>query len=343
MAELVIEDGCQRCHRHRLSALLKKTQGTVRIASAYVTDRALLLGTKNRSIRLLVSLMPMDIASGATSLETLRVLIEFGVECRFLSYRPRLHAKVYIFGNATAVVTSANLTANAFDSNIEVGVEVSGRDVEILTNWFDKFWSEARPLTVSHLADLNQQNLELRREYSNLKKKTRRMLEIPSTPSPSEVFSDDLRDLMQNARRFFVCNTDRRQGERTATGGYALEQEMRNRGYATAWESFKFPNHMKQVQPGDAVLMYAKGVGIIGIGRAKARCETLEPENPDRIRNFEDEENTTEWRIPVRWLDWCDDEDAYHWRAPNFTFWNITDLQYTDFRNNVRRYFVGDD
>ena len=343
MGDLVVEDGNQRYHRQRLNALLKNTQGTVRIASAYVTDRELLIGTKNRNIRLLVSLVPMDIASGATSLETLRALIESGVECRSLSDRPRLHAKVYIFGNATAVVTSANLTANAFDSNIEVGVEVSGRHVEILTKWFDEFWSKAHPLNVPDLADLSRQYSALRREYFNLKKKTRQKLAIAIEPSPSQVFSDDLRDLMQNANQFFVCNTDRRQGERTPTGGYALEQEMYNRGYATAWESFKFPSHMQQVEPGDAIFMYAKGVGIIGIGQAKAECETLKPEDPDRIRNFEYEENTTEWRVPVRWLDWRDDEDAYHCTAPNFTFWNITNSKYTDFRNEVKRHFFDDE
>jgi hypothetical protein len=88
--------------------------------------------------------------------------------------------------------------------------------------------------------------------------------------------------------------------------------------------------------------MYAKGVGIIGIGRAEAECEILEPRCPDRIRNFKDEENTTEWRVLVRWLAWCDDEDAYNWNAPNFTFWNITNPEHTDFRNAVRRHFCGD-
>jgi hypothetical protein len=116
---------------------------------------------------------------------------------------------------------------------------------------------------------------------------------------------------------------------------------MYNQSYAAAWESFKFPSHMRQVEPGAVVFMYAKGVGIIGIGRAEATCEILTPRHPGRIRNFK-YENTKEWRIPVRWIDWRDDEDAFKWNAPNFTFWNITASEYTHFRNAVIKHFCGD-
>ena len=110
-------------------------------------------------------------------------------------------------------------------------------------------------------------------------------------------------------KHFFVCNTDRRQGECTATGGYALEQEMFNRGFAAAWEDFRFPDHMKQVERGDAIFMFAKGIGILGIGTAKGRCEKLSPGNPDRIHNVAQKDNITfEWRVPVEWLmEWTDE------------------------------------
>jgi hypothetical protein len=75
-----------------------------------------------------------------------------------------------------------------------------------------------------------------------------------------------LRYLLEHEKQFFVYNTDRRQGERTPTGDYALEQEMYNRGYTAAWETIRFPSCIPQVEPGDAIFMFAKGVGIIGIG-----------------------------------------------------------------------------
>jgi hypothetical protein len=324
MQDLILEDGSQqRNHRQRLNDLLASTVGMLRFASAYVTDRELLACTTDRERRLLISLLPMDVASGATSLETLGALINSGVQCRVLPDRPRLHAKVYIFGVACAIVTSANLTGSAFDSNIEVGVEVKGSAVKQLTTWFDRLWGIASPLTVSQLSELQRKTISLRRDYIKLKKKTKTKMQVLQTRKPSEVLSDRLQDLFATASRFFMCNTDRRQRERTSTGGYALEQEMYNRGFATAWETFKFPSHMEQVEPGDAIFMFAKGVGIIGIGIAKARCETLMPNDPDRVRNFSYEENTSEWRVPVQWLTWTDEAGAYRCKAPNFTFYSI--------------------
>ena len=167
-------------------------------------------------------------------------------------------------------------------------------------------------------------------------------MQVPKKPKPQVGLSDELQDLFASAKRFFVCNTDRRQRERTPTGGYALEQQMYNRGFAAAWESFKFPSHMEQVVRGDAIFMFAKKVGIIGVGVAKAACQTLPPDDPDRLRNFSYETNTPEWRVPVKWLDWKDEAAAFPWNAPNFTFWNVTEPDYDDFREDVIAHFLGD-
>jgi hypothetical protein len=124
--------------------------------------------------------------------------------------------------------------------------------------------------------------------------------------------------------------------------GYALEQEMFNRGFAAAWESFKFPSHMELVERGDAIFMFAKGIGIIGIGIAKGGCETLAINNPDRIHNFPNEKKIPEWRVPVHWLEWTDEAGAFRWaEAPNFTFWEVTDESYKNFRENVKAHFLG--
>ena len=132
MLAVIAEIGPKRQHRQRLHHLLESTPGLVRIASPYVTDRELLLGKRGRDIRLITTLLPMDIASGATSVETLCALMKAGVNCRFVPERPRLHANVYLFGTEAAVVSSANLTQSALDSNIEVGVELEGGHVKDL-------------------------------------------------------------------------------------------------------------------------------------------------------------------------------------------------------------------
>src|SRR4051812_46192509 len=131
MGRIIAETGLPRYHRPILQGLAGVSSGPVRVASAYVTDRKLLVEARSDVVQLLTTLRRMDVVSGATSLEAIRDLVAGGVECRCVS-KGRLHAKVYIFGCQAAVVTSANLTANALDSNIEVGVQVKGNDVEEL-------------------------------------------------------------------------------------------------------------------------------------------------------------------------------------------------------------------
>jgi hypothetical protein len=121
-----------------------------------------------------------------------------------------------------------------------------------------------------------------------------------------------------------------------------LEEEMRNRGFAAAWETFNYPDHMRLVKSGHAIFMFAKGVGVIGIGIAKGECEVLEKNDPDRIRNFSDENKTVEWRVPVQWLEWKDEADAYKWKSPpRATFLDVTDARHKDFRENVTKHFLG--
>jgi hypothetical protein len=341
MPKVFAEDGNHRQHRQCLRNVLETTKGPVRIASAYVTDTDLLFGATDRNVRLLTSLLRMDIGSGATSLESLRSLIETGVQCRCLSDGPRLHAKVYMFGDESAVVTSANLTWSALDKNIEVGVQLTGSAVLDLIVWFDALWAKSRRLDVKQVSDWQEQTTALSREYWALRKKAAAEPTLPNEALPTDHSPIELRDLLENANRFFFCNTDRRQGERTSSGGYFLEEEMHRRGYAAAWESFIHTTHMDKVERGDAVFMFAKGVGIIGIGCAKARRQILEPSDPDRIRSFDYEEITREWRVPVDWLDWRHDGDACRCKSLNGTFFDVTGDQHSDLRDAVRRHFLG--
>jgi hypothetical protein len=315
MCKLIAEDGRKRQHRKRLQGLIENTQGILRIASAYVTEKDILISAKDRKVRLLTSLLPMDIASGSTSLEALRSLIKSGVECRQLKH-PRLHAKVYIFGKSSAVITSANLTGNALDFNIEVGIQIGGENVQKLTTWFDEFWSKANQVNELQLSTLEEQVATLQQKYFKL------------------------RDLLENATRFFVCNTNRRQGGRTSTGGYAIEQKMCTLGYATAWEKFKYPTHMMDVKSGDAIFLFAKGVGVIAVGRAKSKCEVLKPGAKNRMPNSP-YQNDNEWRVPFDLLDWRDDDkSAYRCKTGNYTFCNVTDEKYRGLREGIRKHFL---
>jgi hypothetical protein len=343
MSTVIVENGRDRQHRPSLRKLLETTKGPVRIASAYVTDTELLFGIKNRTVQLLISLLRMDVISGATSLESLRLLIESGVECRCVSNGPRLHGKVYMFGDDYAVVSSANLTKSALNSNIEVGVQLRGTDVGELTNWFDTLWKAADRFDLAQASKWQKETASLRREFWALRKKAGEKPMLPNEGVSEEHTNQELRDLLDNATQFFLCNTDRVQGERTPAGGYELEEQMHRRCFAAAWESFRFPVHMDRVQRGDAIFMFAKGVGIIGIGRAKAGREILKRSAADRIRNFDYEDNTPEWRIPVDWLVWREDRRACRWSGTglNLSFVDVSEEHHSDLRNAVKKQFVG--
>ncbi len=341
MQRLILEDGtANRRHRKQFASLLAKSTGLIRIATAYVTERQFLASATDREVRLLTSITPMDVASGATSLESLHALIKLGIQCRALPSRPRLHAKVYVFGDSSAVVTSANLTSNGLDSNIEVGVETSARDVTELVSWFDRLWKLAEPVTVVQIAELQRETSALRHEFTKLKHRVKSKSKTIRTPKQESPLSDSVQDLFETASRFFVCNTDRRQGDQTPTGGFVLEEEMHNRGFAAAWEDFKFPTHMEMVQPGDAIFMFAKVIGIIGVGIAEGSCEQIKAKQRDRLTHVHD---AVEWRVPTRWLAWTDSNGAFPWKSPNFTFWNVSESQYDDFRADVMAHFLGDE
>jgi phosphatidylserine/phosphatidylglycerophosphate/cardiolipin synthase-like enzyme len=277
----------------------------------------------------------MDIVSGATSLATLRSLVRAGVQCRSFSGGGRLHAKVYIFGDECAVVTSANLTKNALDSNIEVGIRVTGSVVQMLANWFDTFWSSAARIDLRELSEWAEETAALRRAYTALRRRAgdvprRRSEAVPIVRSESQ-----FRKLFKTAPRVFVCNTNRRHSPDGAD-----ENLMRRTQYAAVWTEVKYPTHMRRVAKGDAIFMFAKGAGIIGVGLAKAGTEILPPGDPDRITS--EFVNDEEWRVPVDdWLAWIEnDAEAYPWKMPNASFLDVSGDDYRELREGVSRHFL---
>lgn len=318
---LEINDSVERQHRTTLRSLLDEVEGTVRIASAYVTDTGLLSGSKGRDVRLLTYISRQDIIIGATSLNSLIALIDAGVKCRYLPEGPRLHAKVYMFGLQSAVVTSANLTWKALDHNLEVGVRLSGVAATQLVTWFDTLWDASEVLDSELAATWLRETQAEREQLSTLQKS------FEKKPALSTGKAKKLKNLFERTNQFFVCNTNRRNSLND-------EKSMHDRGYAAAWEKFNYPTHMDRVRAGDLICMYAKGKGIIGIGRAKGQAEKLESAARDRVVP----DGEREWRVPTEWLVWKADH-PFRWNSPNATFFDASADKYEDLCEAVKSHF----
>ncbi len=79
-----------------------------------------------------------EFSAGVSDIEALGLLLEAGAEIRGIQ---NLHAKIYIFGESRAIITSANLTKAALDFNQEFGL-VAG-DTAIISecqSYFDRLW-----------------------------------------------------------------------------------------------------------------------------------------------------------------------------------------------------------
>jgi len=336
MSSLILENyKSERAHLKRLTQLFQKNVGPIKIASPYVTDRTLIQETR-QPIYLLSSLNVMDIVSGATCINAISWMIDNGVNCKILPNTPRLHSKTYIFGNTQAVISSANLTMNAVNSNIEAGVELDEREAKELAQWFDSLWDKGTVLSQGYLSELSEHASDLRKEFEKLRRKAQKRLPKQNSAIPKLVTADTVTELFETANNFFICNSNRRYTKKAIIGGYPVEEKMLNLGLATAWETFNYPEHMNRVVKGDAILMYAKSVGIIGVGVALSGCETLEASDSNRLQDG----RTIEWRVPVKWLVWADEASAYPYKSPNKTFFDISKEKYIELRNDIKMHFV---
>ncbi len=313
-------------HRQQLYHLLATTSGVVRIVSPYVSESIILGDIGNREVRLLTAVNKKDIGFGATSLDALERLIDKGVKCRSMPDDPTLHAKVYIFGSESALVTSANFTKRALDDNIEVGSIVDEDGVQTLTAWFEKLWKTAKVLDAQRIAQLKQETAELRLACSDFRDKWE-LTGHADGPGPEP-------NPPTTPVSYFLCNTNRRYDP-----SRDCERAMKARGYAAAWnEGIPGIGTMRKVQPGDIVLLYENGVGIVAIGRAEGDCEEDWEMGPRRLVYRED--FNPEFRIPVRWIRQVGDEDACRWpRVKQQTFYNVSSDIWRDQRNEVFRRF----
>ena len=82
----------------------------------------------------------------------------------------------------------------------------------------------------------------------------------------------------------FWCNTNRQrppdEGGSDAQGRFRLERLMHANNCAASWLQFQYQDHMQLVREASIILMYAKRVGIIGVGQATGPVQCFTPAIP---------------------------------------------------------------
>lgn len=112
----------------------------------------------NLSIKILTRIKIQDLIEGASDLEAFEKLLEIDklpgikAEVRCVS---NLHAKVYIFDEDSAIVTSSNLTPSGLKSNIEYGIEVTDSiAIRQMLNDMETYWHDAETLTMDMIKEI---------------------------------------------------------------------------------------------------------------------------------------------------------------------------------------------
>lgn len=122
-------------HRDRhayLSELFQSVKSELTVSSPYISDLGADFLSKNVArkfketgiLRFLTDLSPKNIYQGSTNPNSFRILFN-SINKVQIFHLPRLHAKVYISDEKSAVITSGNLTAGGIFHNFEYGVRVN--------------------------------------------------------------------------------------------------------------------------------------------------------------------------------------------------------------------------
>lgn len=138
-----------------LDAALKTDHASVRIVCPFIKRGAasrLLKYGKPKLLHVITRFNLDDFAAGVSDVSALRLLLENGAQVRGIR---NLHAKLYLFGESRAIVTSANLTDAALLTNHEFGfVAADPGIVDPCRQYFDKLWRRAgKGLQVAKLVD----------------------------------------------------------------------------------------------------------------------------------------------------------------------------------------------
>lgn len=133
---------------------IKNDSSSLRIICPFIKQKVVERLLKNRrpqTFQVITRFNLNDFCGGVSDLMALRLMLKKGAKIRGVR---NLHAKLYLFGNKRAIVTSANLTDSALLKNHEFGL--IAEDPMILNSckrYFDELWKRAgNDLKINRLA-----------------------------------------------------------------------------------------------------------------------------------------------------------------------------------------------
>ena len=119
---------------------LRADDGRIRIICPFIKVEALkgLLLRRPRRIQVITRFSLSDFADGVSDAEALGMLLNVGARVRGVK---NLHAKLYLFGESRAIITSANLTEAALYRNHEFGMVTDDAIVvKRCRSYFKRLW-----------------------------------------------------------------------------------------------------------------------------------------------------------------------------------------------------------
>ncbi len=133
----------ERKWEEEFNLALSDDASELRIICPFIKEKPIqmLLGHQPKQVKVITRFNLADCADGVSDVAALRSLLEAGAMVRGVR---NLHAKLYIFGKTSAIITSCNLTAAALRQNRELGtVTTNGPFIEKCLVYFDELWSQA--------------------------------------------------------------------------------------------------------------------------------------------------------------------------------------------------------
>lgn len=161
-----------------------------------------LIADKKIRVKLITRFNLEDFFSNASDLSALKYLLKHGASIRGVK---DLHSKLYIFDKKKILLTSANLTYKALNTNQELGVTAtSGEIFRSAYDYFQKLWSLAGPNIDLHKLSVWEKRVERHKKRYPKKSKRPRLpdfgVKVPSSFAPVE---------SNNIVKFFGLGNDR--------------------------------------------------------------------------------------------------------------------------------------